>query len=134
MKFSIWFEIKETSEDNWIISMSIHDATIYKDKFFIEGFPIEQYNEKNDIGNKQTIKFNSLLEKEIRKLLLNGKNYISTTKYKAWDYHHYLFHSGFKDFVHPISRSKDFLRDGFEGTQEEIYEICMKVYNNYLKK
>jgi hypothetical protein len=136
MKFKMWVEIKQLIGDTWVISFCVHDAQIYDPKFFIEGYRINKWQEDGKFWEKQTFKFNPKLFKEIQKLLFPNEkrnNYISLPKQKAWDFHHFLYYEGFRDAVHPCSRSGDFLRDEFEGTQQEIYQVCLNVHNNWIK-
>ena len=62
-------------------------------------------------------------------------NYFGVNKTVAWDYYHYtVFVGGFTFAVHPISMSNTFLRQEFEGTQEEIYEKCLELNEKWISK
>ena len=138
MKFKLWIEIKQMShDDKWIISYCVHDAHIYKEEFFISGYKVDSYTEDKIIFKKQTFKFNKKLHPIIQKLLLpkSKTNYFGVNKTVAWDYYHYtVFVGGFMFAVHPISMSNTFLRQEFEGTQEEIYEKCLELNEKWISK
>jgi hypothetical protein len=140
MKFKLWIDIKQISfdnEDNWVISYCVHDAIIYKEEFFIPNYNINTYIDEENVCKTQTIKFNKKLDSIIQKLLLpkSNTNYFGVSKLTAWDYYHYTLHiEGFKFAVHPMSMSNTYLRQEFEGTQEEIYEKCLELNTKYISK
>lgn len=139
MKFSLWIEIHENSlpdnDEFWTIRYTVHDCNIYKEEFFIDSYPISFKEESLD--KYQTIKFNEKLHKIIQKLLLpkSKTNFYVVNKQTAWDYYHYVLHTGgFVFNVHPVSMSGKFLRQEFIGTQEEIYEKCLELNTKWISK
>lgn len=146
MKFKLWVEIqklsyqdKNTDEHNekWSISFCIHESTIYKKELFIQGYPISNYKEDNKIFEYQKFIFNGILRNKIKELLLPTAKSSSllVKRGTAWDYYHYTLYV--KDFIyniHPISMGNGFIRQEFEGTQEEIYEKCLLLNKNWISK
>ncbi len=136
LKFKIWIEIQQSSRQQWTISFCVHDAYIYYEEFFIEGYPIDIRMEEGKEKKSQTFKFNRILLKKIGELLFpNTKGrYIPVKQDVAWDYYHYTFYEGFRFAVHPVSMSGKFLRQEFEGTQEEIYNKCLHLNRKWISK
>lgn len=136
MNFKLWIEIQKSASEKWYINAHVYDHTCYDEKFFIEGAPHKTEITSEGTFHSQTIKFNPLLLKEIKLLLFpdNGKGLSGLTEQQAWDFYHYTVYEKFTFNVHPISISSNFFRQEFEGTQEEIYEVCKRLNEKWIKR
>lgn len=127
---------KSKENPQWTISYSFLDSHIYKQELFIEGYPINSYTEEGKTHYSQSFKFNKLLMKLIGNLLLPKakSNFIGVDQDTAWNYYHYTLYSGFRFNVHPVSMGSNFIRQELKGSQEEIYNICKKMYDKWISK